>query len=109
MNLQTITDNWPIVSGLIVAIIAFAFHIGGKYEERTEDVGFGKWLTTKENVKYVMYSLGLGILGTVMKSELMEPLGFSKPLTYTFVVWYGGMHLVSRILGMKSASKARKA
>ena len=48
-------------------------------------------------------------LGLIMRDEIMEPLGFTKPLTYAFVLCYGAGHLVSRLLGIAEAAKSRKA
>lgn len=96
------------VKMIIVAVIAFGLHIYGKYEERKSLLKFKDWLRTADTVRYVLFSLALGVLGTIMEEEIREPLGFSKPLAYVFTIWYGGSHLVSRILGIGQAAKARK-
>jgi hypothetical protein len=93
---------------IIVAVIAFGLHIYGKFKERKLPLDFKNWVRTADTVHYILYSVALGALGTIMEDEIREPLGFSKPLSYVFAVWYGGSHLVSRILGMDKASKARK-
>ena len=91
---------------LIVGVVCFALHVFGKYEERTAPMPFFPWLGT--NVGYLFTSLGLCIVGVLLRHEIMEPLGFTKPLTFAFVLCYGAGHLVSRVLGITAASKARK-
>ena len=114
MNIQSIMEHWPIVSAAIVIVISFGLHIAGKFGERTEKVDFFKWLFgknadgKKENLSYLLYSIAFGLLGTVMKGELMELAGITKDLTYLLAVWYGGAHVVARWLGINAASKARK-
>lgn len=108
MNLQSIVEHWPYISASIVCILAFGLHVAGKRGESTDGSKFFQWLGHKENLKYLAYSLAFGLLGTVMKAELMELAGMTKDLTYLFFLWYGGAHSVSRWLGISAASKARK-
>ena len=107
MSIQSIAEHWPIISGAIVIVIAFGAHIYGKFKERTDTLTFGKWFAA--NKEYIGYSLCFGVLGTVMKGELMDLVGITKPMTYLFATWYAGAHIISRVLGVKAASKARKA
>ena len=109
MNIQSIIDHWPIFSGIIVCVLAFGLHVAGKRGESTDGSKLIPWLGQAENLKYFAYSLAFGLLGTVMKGELMELAGMTKDLTYLFFLWYGGAHGVSRWLGISAANKARKA
>ncbi len=92
---------------ILVALISFGLHIYGKWMQRTEALKFWAWI--KSNAQYIGYSAALGALASLMHTELMDVLGFTKPLTYTFFVWYGGAHGVSQALGIKAASAERKA
>jgi hypothetical protein len=91
----------------IVGTIAFALHVYGRYSERQNAEAFFPWLS--HQVGYVLTSLAFCALGLLMQGEIMEPLGFTKPLTFAFVLCYGAGHLVSRVLGINAAAKARKA
>ena len=91
----------------IVGTIAFALHVYGRYQERTANEAFFPWLG--HQLGYLFTSLAFCALGLIMQGEIMEPLGFTKPLTFAFVLCYGAGHLVSRVLGITAASKARKA
>lgn len=91
----------------IVGTIAFALHVYGKYKENPVKQPFFPWLFS--SLDYVIPSLGLCIVGVLLRHEIMEPLGFSKEGTFVFVLCYGAGHAVSRLLGMKQASDARKA
>jgi len=90
----------------IVGTIAFGLHLYGKFGERTNAEQFFPWLS--HQLGYVITSIAFCALGLLMQGEIMEPLGFTKPLTFAFVLCYGAGHLVSRVLGITAASKARK-
>ncbi len=90
----------------IVGTIAFGLYVYGRYQERTNAEAFFPWLA--HQLGYLFTSLAFCVLGLLMQGEIMEPLGFTKPLTFAFVLCYGAGHLVSRVLGMTAASKARK-
>lgn len=92
---------------ILVALISFGLHLYGKWMSRTEPVKFWAWV--KANAHYIGYAVALGSLASLMHTELMDVLGFTKPLTYTFFVWYGGAHGVSQALGIKAAGEQRKA
>jgi len=92
---------------LIVGVVCFALHVFGKYEERTAPMPFFPWLGT--NVGYLFTSLGLCIVGVLLRHEIMEPLGFTKEGTFIAILCYGGAHLVSRVIGMKEAASVRKS
>ena len=91
----------------IFGTIAFGLHVYGRYQERTNAELFFPWLS--HQLGYLVTSLAFCALGLLMQGEIMEPLGFTKPLTFAFVLCYGAGHLVSRVLGITAASKARKA
>ena len=91
----------------IVGTIAFGLHVYGRYQERTQAEKFLPWLG--HQLGYIATSLAFCALGLLMQGEIMEPLGFTKPLTFAFVLCYGAGHLVSRVLGINAAAKARKA
>jgi hypothetical protein len=91
----------------IVGALAFGLHLYGKFAARTKAERFGLW--AKENVGYILSSAALCALGILLKDEVMEPLGFTKPLTYIAVMCYGGAHLISRVIGMNEGAKMRKA
>ena len=90
----------------IVGTIAFGLHVYGKFKERTDSEKFLPWIGHQGG--YLVTSIAFCALGLLMQGELMEPLGFTKPLTFAFVLCYGAGHLVSRVLGITAASKARK-
>ena len=91
----------------IVGTLAFALHVYGKFGERTAQEKFFPWLG--QQLGYLFTSISFCAIGLLLQPEIMEPLGFTKPLTFAFVLCYGAGHLVSRVLGMSAASKARKA
>jgi hypothetical protein len=92
---------------LIVGIVCFALHVYGKYGERKAPMPFIPWLG--HNVGYLFTSLGLCVVGVLLRHEIMEPLGFTKEGTFIAILCYGGAHLVSRVIGMKEAAEVRKA
>ena len=89
----------------IVGTLAFALHLVGKYKENTTAIPFPKWIG--QNIGYALTSIAFCALGLLLKDEIMEPLGFSKPLTFAAVLCYGAGHLVSRILGIANATKIK--
>ena len=91
----------------IVGTIAFGLHLAGKYTEDPIKSPFFHW--SGKHLDYILTSLAMCGLGLIMRDEIMEPLGFTKPLTYAFVLCYGAGHLVSRLLGIAEAAKSRKA
>ena len=91
----------------IVGVIAFGLHVYGKYKEDPVKNKFIPWIA--QQLGYVVTSLAFCALGLLMKDEIMEPLGFTKPLTFAFVLCYGAGHLVSRVLGITAATKSRHA
>ena len=91
----------------IVGTIAFGLHVYGRYKEDPIVETFVKW--AGKQLGYIITSVAFCALGLLMRDEIMEPLGFTKPLTFAFVLCYGAGHLVSRVLGIAEAAKSRKA
>ncbi len=90
-----------------VGALCFALHVYGRYKNDPVPEKFIPYM--RHNMAYLLTSIAFCALGILLKDEIAEPLGFSKPLTYVAVVCYGAGHMVSRVLGMQEAAKLRKS
>jgi Co/Zn/Cd efflux system component len=90
---------------MVVAAVAFALHVVGKYKADPVPMPFGKW--AKEQLTYLLTSVALCVVGVIMRYELMDMLGMTKPLVFVFILCYGGGLVISQALGIKPASDAR--
>lgn len=93
---------------ITVAAIAFALHVIGKYKADPIPTPFVQW-ATKRHLTYLITSLALCVVGVIMRHELMDTLGMTKPLIFVFVLCYGGGLVISQVLGIKPAMDARAA
>jgi len=91
----------------VIGTLSFGLHMYGKHKERTDLQTLGQWL--KDHIGYILSSLALCAIALLGQAEIMEALGFTKPIIYAAVVCYGGGHAVSRVIGMTQATKERKA
>lgn len=91
----------------IIGTLAFGLHLYGKFTERHNLEKFLPWIG--DNIGYTLSSVALCAIALLGQSEIMDELGFTKPLIYAAFVCYGGGHAVSRVIGMTQATKERKA
>ena len=91
---------------ITIAAVAFALHVVGKYKADPVPMPFGQW-AFKTNLTYLLTSLALCVVGVIMRFELIETLGMTKPLIFVFALCYGGGLVISQVLNIKPASDAR--
>lgn len=91
---------------IAVCLIGFGLHVGSRFKERKTLDPFLPWL--KSDLGYFLGSMALVALGLIMRYEIMDLVGMTKPLTYVLAVSYGGGHVVAKALGMKEGAEDRK-